>query len=416
MKTLGIIAEYNPFHNGHKYHLQKSLEITGASHSIAIISGNFLQRGTPAIINKYERAKIAALNDIDLVLELPFVYATGSASDFSMGAISILNNLNSVDYLCFGAETDDISLLKEVANVVINEPTKYKNILQENLKDGLSFPKAREIALTTYFDDKNLTKVISAPNNILAIEYIAALIKCNSSIEPILIPRISAQYHDPTIYNNISSATAIRHAFSSTNNFDSIANDIPLYTYQILKDNYNVSFPIETNDFSMFLQQFIINLNDNSSYCDLNTFILNKLKKIQIQQNYQSICDSLKSKEVTFSRISRALIHGLVGYTTDDRNDFIKNNYSLYCNILSFRKSALPLIKHINNHSKIPLITKKANFNKSFIDSLETTKSIANRMWELDLKATDIYNLGVFNKFNIQQKNDFTTRISIIDE
>lgn len=188
--VLAIIGEYNPFHNGHLYHLNEAKKVSNASYSIAIISGNFVQRGNVSIVDKWTKAKMAILNGIDLVLELPCIYSISSAENFASGAIRTLNSLKIVDTLSFGCELDDISILKEFAQILTDEPEEFKSLLSHELSKGISFPKARENALLMYLNDiRRYANVLSSPNNILAIEYLKALNMTNSSIEPLSIKR-----------------------------------------------------------------------------------------------------------------------------------------------------------------------------------------------------------------------------------
>lgn len=175
MKIVGLITEYNPFHNGHLYHMQKAKEITGADSVIAVMSGNYVQRGAPAIMPKHLRAEMALEAGIPLVLELPVCYASGSAEYFADGAISLFEKLGCIDSICFGSECGDYYLLEKVAHVTADEPEAYKQTLQDALKQGLSFPLARQAALKAYFQDPSLDDILEQPNNILGIEYIKAL-------------------------------------------------------------------------------------------------------------------------------------------------------------------------------------------------------------------------------------------------
>ena len=189
--VLAIIGEYNPFHNGHLYHLNKSKEKANAKYTIAIMSGNFVQRGNTAVLDKWTRAKMAILNGVDLVIELPCIYSISSAENFAMGAIKILNSLKIVDTISFGTETDDISLLQEFADILTDEPEEFKSLLSHELSKGISFPKARENALLMYLNDiRRYANVLSSPNNILAIEYLKALKETNSPIVPMAVKRI----------------------------------------------------------------------------------------------------------------------------------------------------------------------------------------------------------------------------------
>ena len=182
-KVLGIVAEYNPFHNGHLYHLNKSKKLTGADYTIAIIGGSFTQRGSTSLIDKWSKAKMSLLNGVDLVIELPVLYATSSAENFADGAIKILNSLNIVDYISFGAETSNVAILDKFADVLYNEPKEYQNLLAHELKKGISFPKARENALLMYINDiRNSVNVLSSP---VIVETILSEIK-------LIIPSLSA--------------------------------------------------------------------------------------------------------------------------------------------------------------------------------------------------------------------------------
>lgn len=189
--VLAIIGEYNPFHNGHLYHLNESKKLANADYTIAIMSGNFVQRGNVSIVDKWTKAKMALQNGIDLVLELPCIYSISSAENFALGAIKTLNSLKIVDTVSFGCEIDDISVLKEFARILTEEPEEFKSLLAHELSKGISFPKARENALLMYLNDiRKYANVLSSPNNILAIEYLKALDITKSTIEPFAIKRI----------------------------------------------------------------------------------------------------------------------------------------------------------------------------------------------------------------------------------
>ncbi len=417
MKTLAIIAEYNPFHNGHLYHLNKAKELTGSTHSVAIMSGSFLQRGLPAMWDKYTRSKMATTAGIDLVLELPFVYATGSAKDFSTGAVSILDKLQSIDYLCFGAETDDIELLSSIAEIINEEPKSYKDQLTLALASGVSFPYARTIALNKYFeaDDNNVSDIINQPNNILAIEYLAALKRINSNIEPILIKRNHAMYHDTTMYGSISSASAIRAGIQSEDfNLSHITSEIPMCIHEIIAQSYLSSWPITEDELTPFLQSKLINPLNYNEVCDISEDLANKLNKLYPVTNYQDAIKALSSKDLTTTRINRSIIHLLLEYKELHRKEFIDNSYGLYANILSFRKDSSQLIKAINQQTLIPLITKKADFEKYLSGYINLDYNVAKTMWNYDTKATNLYNCMVYNRYGTILPNDYNIQLPII--
>ena len=261
-KVLGIIAEYNPFHNGHLYHLQNSIKTSGANYTVAVISGNFTQRGSTSLIDKWSKAQMALKNGIDLVIELPLLYSISSAENFAEGAIKILNNLNIVDYISFGTEINDIAILNNIANVLYKEPKDYKNLLSHELSKGISYPKARENALLMYLGDiRKYGNILSSPNNILGIEYLKALKKVRSNIMPIIMKRIEVGYNELSYKNNIASATAIRDIVKN-NALDLLQNLVPQSTYNILMENIKVGHIVP--DLSTFEKQIIYNLRKMS--------------------------------------------------------------------------------------------------------------------------------------------------------
>jgi len=222
LKILGIIVEYNPFHNGHLYHLFKAKEITGADYIVAVMSGNFLQRGEPAIIDKWSRTKMALNAGVDLIIELPFVFSTQDANGFAFGAVKLLESLQIIDYLCFGCETDNLDTLCSISNFLHLEPQEYKELISYNCKSGNEFPKVRSQTICDYhrifgiaglekISPLELSKLLKYPNNILALEYIKHLINLKSKIKPIAIKRMGASYHQKNIKGKISSATSIRN-------------------------------------------------------------------------------------------------------------------------------------------------------------------------------------------------------------
>ena len=444
MKTLAIIAEYNPFHNGHQYHLECAKKLTGADYSIALMSGNFLQRGIPAMWDKYTRATMASLSGVDLTLELPFVYASGSARDFATGAVSILDSLGIVDYLCFGAETDNLDLLSIIADVINSEPDSYKEQLNYSISNGLSFPQARTVAVTKYLSQsKEVLKLIQTsehqenleesvmttlqltlegvasalnmPNNILAIEYIAALRRINSRIKPVIIKRCNAMYHDEKLYNSISSATAIRASIEASSfELSNIKHDIPAEVYNVVESSYMHSWPINYEALTPYLQCKLLNPCIYNEICDISEEFAHKLRKLQPVTNYQAAIDALSSKDLTATRIFRNLIHLIMDYKEEHRKLFIDNSYAMYASILSFRKDKSALLKHINEHSSIPLITKKADFEKYFADHQNINLSTAKIMWDYDIKATNLYNCLVYNTYGSKLQNDYNISLPII--
>ena len=406
MKILGLIVEYNPFHNGHLYHLKKSLEITNSTHSIAVMSGNFLQRGEPALFDKYKRAEMAVSNGVDLVVELPTLYACQSAEIFAHGAITLLNSLNCIDSICFGSEHGDIDLLVEISKILINEPDKFKTLLKRNLDEGILFALARSKALSEYMlnhtnlniDENKLNDVLSTPNNILGIEYIKSLLKHKSTIRPYSITRIQADYNSETIESNICSATAIRKTLKEYNTLDSISNVVPIKTFELISksidNNFNPMF--DEYYFDTIRELVIRDLNILNSYFDVNEGIENKIyKSVFSCKNIFELQQSIKSKRYTLTKVKRILNNILLGITKDDMNT-VKNIMKLpYVRILAFNDKGREIIKQIKLNSEIKIINKFSNVNFEDDKVFET-------LIKYDIKATNMYNIPYYkNNMNL---------------
>ncbi len=409
-KVLGIIAEYNPFHNGHLHHLQTSQSLINADYTVAIISGNFTQRGSTSIVDKWSKAKMALNNGIDLVIELPVLYSISSAENFADGAIKILNSLGIIDYLSFGAETTDINSLRTIADILRTEPPEYKNILSTELDKGLSFPKAREKALLEYtsnLDNKLYFKnILSSPNNILGIEYLKALKKYNSTIKPLCIKRINAEYNSKNFSNNFGSATAIRELIKN-NDYNTIKKLTPECTYSILADNLqNGSIVPEIN---IFEKEIIYNLRKMSieriaNIPDVSEGLEFSIKKAANScNNIKEFLDITKSKRYTLTRLQRILLYVLLDISKEDIK-LSKKIDTPYIRILGFTENGKKLVSEIaSKNSSLPLITSV----KKFIDT--NTDSNLNTMLKKDILATNIYTLG-YKKFSLSNL-DFKKRI-----
>ena len=417
-KILGVIAEYNPFHNGHLYHLQKSKELTNADYTIAIISGNFTQRGSTSVIDKWAKTQMALNNGIDLVIELPVLYSISSAENFADGAIKILSSLGVVNYLSFGAETSDINLLKCISNILCDEPKDFKIALSEELKSGLSFPKARENALIKCFQLKDnisslklknnnsaIRDILSSPNNILGIEYLKALHKRNSSIKPVCISRYEADYNSTTITNNIASATAIRNLILSKD-YNTIKNLIPTSSYSTLTNCLNEGHIVPS--LSCFEKEIIyvlrkMDIEEIANLPDVSEGLEYTIKKAANScNNLSEVINLIKSKRYTSTRIQRILLYALLGITKDDME--MSKNVLPYARILGFNENGKKLISKISaKNPDIALITSV----KKFVDS-NSDKVLLN-MFDKDVFATDVYSIAFDN--NSFGNLDFTNKI-----
>ena len=418
-KVLGIIAEYNPFHNGHLYHLETSKKLTDADYTVAIISGNFTQRGSTSIVDKWSKTKMALENGIDLVIELPVLYSISSAENFADGAIKILNSLGIVDYLSFGAETSDISILNNIANILCSEHEEYKNLLSIELEKGLSFPKARENALLDYIkntddnvpenriiDFEKYSKVLSSPNNILGIEYLKALKKYKSSIKPVCISRFKSEYNSSSFSENIASATAIRELIKNKN-FDTIKNVIPLESYSILMDCINSG--CVAPDLNCFEKEIIFTLRKMSieeifNLPDVSEGLEFSIKKaVNSCNNINNFLDIVKSKRYTVTRLQRILLYALLGISKEDIQ-LSKKVEKPYVRVLGFNDNGKKLVSEIaTKNPKLKLITSV----KKFVDS-NSNKDL-QIIFAKDVWATDVYSLAFKN--NSLANLDFKNRV-----
>ena len=422
--------------------MENTKKITNSDYTIVIMSGNFTQRGTPAIIDKYARTKQALLCGADLVLELPVCFATASAEGFAFGAVSILDKLGVVDSLVFGSESGDINCIKKVADFLLDEPSEYKEHLQHFLKQGLTFPKARSCALQEFLPDLD-KNFLSSSNNILGIEYCRALNYFNSSITPMTIARKDNLYNDEDLAETgkLSSATAIRKVlmglnfsmetdskiskhenvsfqnkgyenkdFEAWNVFAPLLAHVPENSLKIVREHWGISAPISSNDFSLILKYKLLMGNcDSLTLCaDVTSDLADRIyNNINSYKDFDSFCELLKTKELTYTRISRSLLHILLDIKKNDY-DAIKNaRYGQYARILGFRKESSALFHEIKKHSSIPLISKVS-------DSVKELDGIALSMLEKDIQVSHIYESVVADKFGQEFKNEFQRQLVIV--
>ena len=372
MIVSGIIAEYNPFHNGHQHHIEQSRRETGADYVIVVLSSNFTQRGEPAVIDKFTRAKMALKCGADLVLELPVSHSAASAEFFAQGGVSILDQLGVVDYLCFGSECGDASLLRRFAEILLEEPMLYAENLKSGLSAGHSYPAARSRALIDYAPELAMhEEVLSSPNNILGIEYVKALLKRNSSIRAFTMLRAGAGYHDRLFATQYCSALAIREALLSCGgNFDasscamtSLASQMPAEAFQILTESLKSTPPITAGDLSEMLIYKLRTEQEQgyAQYADVSEELSDRIKKHLGQfQSYTQFCDLLKAKNMTYARISRSLLHILLNEKKEGAAAPGNAESCAWARVLGFRRDAAPLLTEIKKHASIPLITKLA--------------------------------------------------------
>ncbi len=392
MNVTGIITEYNPFHLGHLHHLKECKKNTNCNGVICVMSGNFVQRGMPAIMDKWERAKIAVKNGVDLVVELPLIFSISSAETFAYGAVALLEKTKIVNNLYFGSEHGNVLDLNKIASVIIKEPIEYKNTLKKELAKGVPYHYARLTSLKNYFNDINLEEIISSSNNILGIEYLKALIRLNSPIKPYTLKRIGSNYNDENITSLYASATSIRKTLSF-NDFDKIKKVLPKESYEEIINLKNTDYKfVYPEDIFPFLKYKILTEGENlSKLSQLKEGLDNKIKKeILNSNNLNEFILNIKSKRYTYTAISRALVSFFIGMENFSL-DHIKNSSIEYIRPLAFNERGSKILKEIKNKESVKIITK-------------LPKNIENSMLSLDLLGTKAY--SILNK-NISPMEDY---------
>lgn len=420
MSVVGIIAEYNPFHNGHLYHLQRAKELTSAEATICIMSGNFVQRGEPAVVDKWARAEMALRSGADLVFELPFCFAARSAYNFARGAVQLLDRIGVVDYLCFGCEIDNLELLEEIASVICEEPDEFRLSLKTFLSTGNSFPVARAKAISQYFeshyprvDPNTVLKILTGPNNILAVEYLRVLKEERSSIRPVLVPRRGAHYHDANL-TGLASATAIRKHLS-INNHQDLALSLPAPSLKILQREFATGrgpvFEQAMDPILLALLRRISSIELAEIY-DVTEGLENRIKKAARQSNsLAELKYRIKTKRYNLTRINRILLYVLMNVTKAQIRIFDQTGPT-YLHLLGFSPLGQKILLKMKSNCRIFLLNRVKNVNKYLPGHEECT---ARRMLDLDLLATDIYSLFLATN---QRKGgkDYTTSPIFIQE
>ena len=395
MKITGIVAEYNPFHNGHLYHAEKAREITDCKYLVAIMSGNFVQRGYPASFDKFKRTEMALKNGIDLVIELPVMFASSSAEYFSSAAIFLLDSMGCVDNVCFGAETPDIGKLKEIADFFTKESVDFKYELKDHLLKGMSYPLARKEAFLKEYPAYK--EIIDTPNNILAIEYLKALKRLGSNIKPVAIKRVVAAYHSVNLESKIASATAVRAGLLES--LDKIKNNVPKSVYELIVDEYK-EFKNKDIDNLSFLLHYLLRIKDIDNIFDINKDLKNRILKSSDKYfNITDIIKDVKCKNYTMTRLSRVILNIILDTQKEDVTT------PQYIRVLGFRKSSAEIFKYLEKECKLPLVV---NLSKD----IKKLNDLAKLQLEKEIKSTDIYNL--LSKDLYEKKYEYRKPIVIV--
>ena len=388
MRVTGIIAEYNPFHNGHLYQLTQAGKETDADYIIVAMSGNFLQRGVPAILDKHTRAHMALLAGADLVVELPALHATASAEYFAQAGVSLLAAATA-DTICYGCENVNKELMQALTDCLLHAPASYDRALTGFLKEGDSYPAARSRALCQLlpeWDSEEIAKFLASPNNILALEYEKAIASCQTSLTGHPILRKGEGYHSTNTDSVYASATAIRKLLlSGSDCFPELEKSLPKTSLTLLREKAKEGLLLDADDFSDALYTRLLSLPDG--YTDfagcsrgLSDKITNRLNRFT---GFQQFAELLKSRDLTYTGICRALLHILLGITKEGCTRFSQSNPQ-YLRVLGFRKSASPLLQAIKKEASVPLVTKVS-------DASDYLSADAYALLKRDIHAADLY-------------------------
>ena len=413
MKVCACICELNPFHNGHEYLFREARRLTGADYIIAVMSGDFVQRGLPAICDKYARCRQALMGGADLVVELPVMYATASADYFAQGAISAITGMGCVDFLVFGSECGDIGMLRTLAGLSeennpglhilsrdIDSTTSKNYRITQLLREGKSYTRAY-----TEVSGNDL-----APNDMLAVRFLKSLDMLDSDIEPVCVSRAGGGYNDAT--DKAWSALAVRRRISEREDF---AHIVPKYVYRNLQSLAGKSFPIYQNDFGIQLYTVISKIIEEgesvlplTDYMDVSENIAGHIRNdIGKFGSYESFAGLVHSKEYTKSRIYRALLHILLGIKKSDYPEYLEDCEVSYIRILGFRQSSAALLSQLKENCTVPVISKAADYASILDDE-------AIYYFHQDLSAANMYDMAAVFKFGKTPAHDLAREIVIV--
>lgn len=415
MNITGIIAEYNPFHNGHQYQFDYIRSQLNTDYIVVVMNGDFTQRGEAAILNKYDRASMALDAGADLVLELPVLYGTGSAEFFATGGIRLMNELGCIDQICFGSEVEDSELLKMIVSIYLQEPDLYKTELNRQLKNGISFPKARTQALSYYAKASHLALpkdlfFLQQPNTVLAIEYLKALEQQHSNIKPVLITRMDSGYHSTNL-GQYASATAIRKTYESEGMTEALREPLPSHVFAMLEHAYEQTAPMQTEYFYPYLQYcFWKGRRPLSEIQDISEDLSNRMLAVyRPEYTYDQLLNAILNKQYTMTRIQRSLLHILLDITKQDVKIQLESESMHYARVLGFRRESSALLRHIHSHSAIPLLQQVAVGYSQF----QKDNLTAWQLLKYDIETAQLYEQVCYQTFHHKIHNEYTTGIII---
>ena len=410
MAVLGIVAEYNPFHNGHLHLIKEAKQIDSFNAVLCVMSGNFLQRGEPAICNKWARAEMALKSGADLVIELPFCFSVRSAYYFAQGALKLLQQTAVVTHLAFGAEYDNMQVLSSIADLLANEPIAYSRLVKENLATGKSFPLARSLALQQYMGKRSaeLQKILPGSNNILAIEYLRVIKEEGLPFTPVLIQRKGSSYHD-TELSPYASATAIRQSLLASHGLNELSESLPQDSLSILQREISAGrcpVSLGTLERTVLFKLRTMSLQDLSDIYEISEGLESRFKEAaNYSGTIEQLLKTVKSKRYSFTRIKRTLMYILFALTNQQVKRFDQHG-PLYFHILGFSSKGRKILQEMKINSQIPILSRGKDMKKARDDHPGT---VLEKMIDLDVLATDIYTLLYPNPLERQAGKDFTT-------
>ncbi len=381
MRVVGIIAEYNPLHNGHIYHLERARALSGADYCVVVLSGNFVQRGEAACTDKFSRANWALRAGADLVLELPSVYAVAPAERFAAGGVRTLFGTGVVTDLAFGCEAPDLRTLYQISDIITSEPPALRDAIKRHLSLGKSYPRARFDALAEYGVPRNMLSAIAQPNNILAVEYLNAIRRYASSIEPLPIERVGTGYHSEEIAGEFASATAIRKAIVEGRH--EILGTMPNFVGGPLLYDEQFIIPQEALSDVMLYALRRMSQRELAALPDVAEGFENVLwRSVRAARTLSEFYELIKTKRYTLARCKRIAACALLGITDEQVQRTVQSREGSYLKVLGFQKKARPLISEIAKRKTAPLLLRNADY--------EACPSLTRQNAETDMLSTDI--------------------------